>query len=145
MSMRSSGERRAAHFFSKLNRPFTGHYNVINRHQIIFWTRMLLLSVSFDLKKIFFHLSIRVKTSAPVGLVSLSWITPMKERCHCRTGMSIVQRRKWSPTANDPQTGNDPRIGPQMIPAENEEWHGVWFPGFFFIFYFIFIVIYFHR
>ena len=45
MSMRSSGERRAAHFFPKLNRPFTGHYNVINRHQIIFWTRMLFIVV----------------------------------------------------------------------------------------------------
>ena len=32
-----------------------------------------------------------------------------------------VQRRKWSPTGNDPQTGNDPRIGPQMIP--NRKWH----------------------
>ena len=42
-------------------------------------------------------------------------------------------------TANNPQTGNDtqiglqmipnrkydPRCGPQMIPPENEEWHGV--------------------
>ena len=51
----------------------------------------------------------------------------------------LVQRRKWSPTANDPQTGNDPQIGPQMIPnrksspmsvehkwspQENKEWHG---------------------
>ena len=33
--------------------------------------------------------------------------------------------RKWS------RTENDPRCGPQMIPPENEEWHGVWFPGFF--------------
>lgn len=29
-----------------VNRPLPGHYNVINQHQIIFWTRMLLLSVS---------------------------------------------------------------------------------------------------
>ena len=43
------------------------------------------------------------------------------------------------PTANDTQTGNDTQIGlqiipnrkydsrcgPQMIPPENEEWHGV--------------------
>ena len=29
-----------------------------------------------------------------------------------------VQRRKWSPTAYDPQTGNDPRCGTQMIPPE---------------------------
>ena len=50
-----------------------------------------------------------------------------------------VQRRKWSPIANDPQTGNDPQIGPQMIPdvdrkwspPENNEWHGLWFLGFF--------------
>ena len=60
------------------------------------------------------------------------------------TGRS-VQHRKLSPTANDPQTGNDPQIGPQMIPPENEEWHGVWFPGFFKIFYFIFVFIYFHH
>ena len=38
--------------------------------------------------------------------------------------LSTVQRRKWSPTANDPQmdrkwsrTAKDPRCGPQMIPA----------------------------
>ena len=36
-----------------------------------------------------------------------------------------VQRRKWFPTTNDPQTGTDPQVGPQMIPPENEEWHGV--------------------
>ena len=30
------------------NRLLTGRYNVINQHQIIFWTRMLLLSVSFN-------------------------------------------------------------------------------------------------
>ena len=28
-------------------------------------------------------------------------------------------------TANDLWTGNDPQIGPKMIPPENEEWHGV--------------------
>ena len=33
-----------------VKRPLPGHYNVINQHQIIFWTRMLLLSVSFNLK-----------------------------------------------------------------------------------------------
>ena len=37
------------------------------------------------------------------------------------------QRCKWSPTANDPQTGNDPRCGPQMIPPENEELNGMEF------------------
>ena len=45
--------------------------------------------------------------------------------------------------ANDPQTRNDPQ--PQMIPdvdrkwspLENEERHGVWFPGFYVIFEFI--------
>ena len=26
-----------------------------------------------------------------------------------------VQYRKWSPTANDPETANDPQNGPQMI------------------------------
>ena len=35
-----------------------------------------------------------------------------------------VQRRKWSPTANDPQTGNDPQIGPLMIP--NRKWSPMW-------------------
>ena len=48
-----------------------------------------------------------------------------------------VQRRKWSPTANHPQTRNDSQIGPQMtpnrkysrcippmIPRVNKEWHG---------------------
>ena len=29
--------------------------------------------------------------------------------------MSTVQYRKWSPTANDPKTANDPQNGPQMI------------------------------
>ena len=29
-----------------------------------------------------------------------------------------VQYRKWSPTANDPETANDPQNGPQMIPKE---------------------------
>jgi len=31
----------------------TGHHKVINQHELIFWTRMLLLSVKF-----FFHLSV---------------------------------------------------------------------------------------
>ena len=38
-------------------------------------------------------------------------------------------------------TLNDPRCGPQMILPEIDEWHGVWFPGFFSIFVFI----YFHQ
>ena len=50
---------------------------------------------------------------------------------------STVQRRKWSPTANHPQTANDPE--PQMIsdvdrkwsPPENNEWHGFCFLNFF--------------
>ena len=47
-------------------------------------------------------------------------------------------------TGNDPQncTAKDPRCGPQMIPPERDEWHGVLFPGFFFdfcIYLFIFI------
>ena len=29
--------------------------------------------------------------------------------------LSAVQYRKWSPTANDPETANDPQNGPQMI------------------------------
>ena len=31
--------------------------------------------------------------------------------------------------ANDPQTGIDPQIGPQMIPLENEEWRGIYPSG----------------
>ena len=45
--------------------------------------------------------------------------------------------RKWSRTANDP------RCGPLMIPSENEEWHGVWFPGlsiFYFLLLYLFIL-----
>ena len=36
---------------------------------------------------------------------------------------------------------NDVQCGPQMILAENKEWHGVcnWFPGFFFLFNYLFI------
>ena len=35
------------------------------------------------------------------------------------------------------RAAKDPRSGPQMIPLEIEEWHGVWFPEFFiFLFYF---------
>ena len=34
------------HNINLVNRPLPGHYNVINQHQIIFWTRILLLSVS---------------------------------------------------------------------------------------------------
>ena len=35
--------------------------------------------------------------------MQLTWVT------------SAVQYRKWSPTANDPETANDPQNGPQMI------------------------------
>ena len=28
------------------------------------------------------------------------------------TAPQMIPDRKWSPTANDPQTGNDPQIGP---------------------------------
>ena len=35
-----------------------------------------------------------------------------------------VQRRKWSPTANDPQKANDPQTEPQMIP--NRKWSMIW-------------------
>ena len=30
--------------------------------------------------------------------------------------------RKWSPTANEPQTGYDPQIGPQMILDLDRKW-----------------------
>ena len=35
--------------------------------------------------------------------------------CNSPRVLSDVQYRKWSPTANDPVTANDPQIGPQMI------------------------------
>ena len=35
----------------------------------------------------------------------------------------VVQRRKWSLTANDLKTGNDPQIGPQMIPDVHRKWY----------------------
>ena len=38
------------HNINRVNRSLPGHYNVINQHEIIFWTRMLLLSVLFNLK-----------------------------------------------------------------------------------------------
>ena len=44
--------------------------------------------------------------------------------CRVKEKVATVQRRKWSPTANDPQTGNDPQIGPQMIP--NRKWSPMW-------------------
>ena len=34
--------------------------------------------------------------------------------------VSAVQYRKWSPTANDRETANDPQNGPQMI--LNRKW-----------------------
>ena len=46
--------------------------------------------------------------------------------------LESVQRRKWSPTANDPQTGNDPQMIPNPkwfpmctanVPAGT--WHGI--------------------
>ena len=46
---------------------------------------------------------------------------------NCRRAFQIwrtLQRRKWSPTADDPQTGNGPQIGPQMTP--NRKWSPMW-------------------
>ena len=34
--------------------------------------------------------------------------------------MIFVQYHKWSPTANDPETANDPR--PQVIPKVDRKW-----------------------
>ena len=69
----------ALHNMNWVNRLLTGHYNVINQHQIISWTRMLLLSESW--RKIFFQLSVLYNKRAlteqivPVDLVSMCWIT----------------------------------------------------------------------
>ena len=46
--------------------------------------------------------------------------------------------RKWSRTASDP------RCGPQMVPPEREEWHGVSLSGFILFFNFL-MFIYFHH
>ena len=57
---------------STKKRLLRGHYNVINQHQIIFWTRILLLSVSWF--KIFFHLLVlyqaRIDTTDRTGTVT---------------------------------------------------------------------------
>ena len=84
--MRSSGGQ-AKRFFSGFawyqlrNRLLTGHYNVINQHQIIFWTKMLLRYLNL---KHFFTYQYNNKRAlteqiAPVGLVSMSWITWWKK------------------------------------------------------------------
>ena len=60
---------------TELKRQLSGHYNVINQHQII----LLLLSASFNLNyfSTYQYYSKRALTEpiVPVGLVSLSWIT----------------------------------------------------------------------
>ena len=38
------------------------------------------------------------------------------------TSFITVQYRKWSPTANDPETANDPQNGPQVIPKVDRKW-----------------------
>ena len=41
---------------------------------------------------------------------------PFQEILNMRNlNTTTVQYRKWSPTANDPETANDPQNGPQMI------------------------------
>ena len=64
---------------TELNRQLPGRYNVTDQHQIIFWTRMLLLSVSFYLKYFspyqYYNKRALTQQIVPVGLVSLSWIT----------------------------------------------------------------------
>ena len=40
--------------------------------------------------------------------------------CFFKKNRSTVQYRKWSPTANGPQTTNDPR--PQVIPKVDPKW-----------------------
>ena len=73
-----------------------GHYNVINQRLIIFWTRMLLLSVSFDLDYFstcqYYNKRTLTKQILLVALVSLSWITWWKMSL-CLTGMSAS---RWS-------------------------------------------------
>ena len=83
------------------------------------------------------------------------WQFILASMCKACTATEIIldrkwspTRRKWSPTVNGPRTemipklnrewswtANDPRCGPQMIPLENEEWHGVCFHVFY-LFYF---------
>ena len=67
-----------------------------------------------------------------------------RNSCHHVIVGSHVEKDLYSAT-NDPQTGNDPQIGPQMIPnrkwspPENNEWHGFWFLRFFLnLFFFLY-------
>ena len=61
---------------TEFNQLLTGHYNAINQHQIIFWTRMLLLSVSFNLNCFstyqYHNKRTLMEQIVPIGLVSLS-------------------------------------------------------------------------
>ena len=60
-------------------------------------------------------------------MYSISFHTGMTQKDDSRDKGCLKrtsQRRKWSPTANDPQTGNYPQIGPQMIP--NRKWSPMW-------------------
>ena len=72
---------------TELNRQLPGRYNVINQHQIIFWTRMLLLSVSSYLNYFstyqYYNKRALTEQIVPVGLVSLSWITWWKYFLSC--------------------------------------------------------------
>ena len=49
------------------------------------------------------------------------WVTPPERLLHLpgvphlHANSRPVQYRKWSPSANDPETANDPQNGPQMI------------------------------
>ena len=42
--------------------------------------------------------------------------SPSEARATERNGHDYCTAPQMIPTANDPQTGNDPQIGPQMIP-----------------------------
>ena len=59
-----------------MSAELTEHYNVINQLRIIFWTRMLLLTVSqCKLSSIITRAHLQNGSYQPVGLVSLYWVT----------------------------------------------------------------------
>ena len=72
---------------TELNWQLPGRDNVINQHQIIFWTRMLLLSVSFYLNYFstyqYYNKRALTEQIVPVGLASLSWIMWWKYFLSC--------------------------------------------------------------
>ena len=64
----------------------------------------------------------------PVKFVTFKIIFPSTDP---KFGDYSDDYRELYSAANDPHTGNDPRIGPQMIPPANRNGLKFLFPGFF--------------